>query len=197
MKKINKKLKGYTLIELLLALGVIAILAIVIFFTFAKANTNNQIKTESDNIAKYYNIYSQYSNSDTLSRGYLADDAARYENARKGFLNIFKMEGVLPEDAIIDESGDFIESTNKFSGMTIIEPFGFGMENIPVEACDRLINSWYSIAETPNESRIGSCASIVKANAKLIIYFNYDSKTISIRDNEGGYFDGGSPPFGV
>lgn len=183
MFKINKK--GYTLIELLLALGVIAIIAIVVFFTYTKVVLNNNTQTEIDNIAKYYAIYEQHANTKVLSKDFQdATNGVRYDEEKKGFLTIFQMENIV-SNGELDPSGTVILGLNKFQGMVEVTALGFSMTNLPVSACDRMVKYWYSIAETPKEDRDNTCYTESSSNNNLIIYFDYAEKTATIMEDSG------------
>lgn len=189
MFKIDKK--GYTLIELLLALGIIAILVVIIFFTYSRVTVNNNTKTEVENIAKYYAIYEQHANAKVLSKAFEdATNGARYDEEKKGFLTIFQMQDVV-SNGELDPSGSAILGVNKFQGIVEVSALGFLMGNIPAGACDQMVKHWYSIVETPKEDRENTCYTESSSNNNLMIYFDVGAKTATVMEDPGPNGSGG------
>lgn len=136
MKKNNNK-KGFTLVEILLVVGFMALAGIGIYTVFGKTNTSNKALQESRNInvlkAGIKNIYGGSQGYGGLSNGVLNDSRTTPESMRK-------VPYDSPDSTI----------TNMFGGSVLVVPTvlgGSGLNNgfrisyskVPGDVCSKLV----------------------------------------------------------
>lgn len=86
MKKINK---GYTLIELIITLAIIAILFVVIFFVFNKVNTRGKINDEFRNINIALSMLNSQYNLKSGMEAFVMEEAGFKQGDKNNFYSKF------------------------------------------------------------------------------------------------------------
>lgn len=132
MKNLNKKKNGFSLIELLLVLGIIAALAITVFMIYPKVATKNNVRDEVNNINAILSgtiaLYSSMPTFDGVSNKNLIESH------------------VFPEVMLSSAKDDVV--LNGFKGLVEVAPskdFDGKLEikytNVPSEACVNMTTS--------------------------------------------------------
>ncbi|EPP7234187.1 type 4 pilus major pilin [Shigella flexneri] len=161
MSKISKikRRKGFSLLELLLVLGIIAALIVAAFIVYPKVRTSQIVDAESKNIATIRGgLLSLYS---------ATTDITTVNNTVGINAQIF------PDNMLVKSGSSVVDVVNGFKGKVTLSAtnyasygkvvFNIGYANVPQDACVKLV-----AAVAPNMSIINIGGSIVKSDISNI-----------------------------
>lgn len=137
MSKINRKRKGFSLLELLLVLGIIAALIVAAFIVYPKVRTSQIVDAEAKNIA-------------TIRAGLLALYSATSNIS--GVNNTVGINAqIFPDNMLVKSGGTVSDVVNGFKGKVSLSStnfvsmgkvvFNISYANIPQEACVKLVSA--------------------------------------------------------
>lgn len=196
--------KGITLIELLLSLGIIALLMVAIFFVFKKVDVSNKAKEEAERIIRISSIYETNVPTVVATGQIINDNYAAYKDGTTMLINLYKLEGLIPADAKNGENDEFSNMTtavftNKFGGVTTVGPGNIQMTGIPIEACGVIVNPIIAkIGENKSEYTV-SCSEAMKDESwngsdttRGVLIYDIGEKSIEFYPDDGNGGSGGS-----
>jgi len=133
MIKLNSKNKGFTLIEILLVVGFIALASVGVYTIYSKVQLSSAANTESRNL-------------DTIRAGVkqLYGASSAYDTVTNTVVNAGRLT---PEN--MKTAGDNTKITNSFGGSVVLAPANLGggtnngftitYNNVPGAVCSRLV----------------------------------------------------------
>lgn len=166
MKRHIFKNKGFSLIELLIVLGIVMAMAVGGFFVFQKVNIEHKAKLEAEDLVQIAKVQEEFSNGYASQTYYPSEDEEQFFQDHNNVLAQFIINEVVPKSATHDKGDPSnwglpqITYTNHFGGKTTLNAGSIFYQNIPVEACSKILGAWNSLYETPPGTyRYKTCAS--------------------------------------
>jgi prepilin-type N-terminal cleavage/methylation domain-containing protein len=156
--RLGKKQSGFTLLELLLVLGIIAVLAIAAFVIYPKVQASNRAQTESNNITTVISgVKSLYASTGD----YTAVDTATVINAK-----------IFP--ATMVKEGVTNQATSSFGTAVTVVPgtdagadnnaFAVHYEGVPADVCQRLASG---VGANFQDVRVGTSSVFSDTTKKI------------------------------
>lgn len=151
----NRKLKGFSLLELLLVLGIIAALIVAAFIVYPKVRTSQIVDAESKNIA-------------TIRAGLLA-----LYSSTTNITTVNNTVGInaqiFPDNMLVQSGGTVSDVVNGFKGQVKLSAtnyasygkvvFNISYANVPQDACVKLVT-----AVAPSMSMVNIGGSYAKSD---------------------------------
>ncbi len=137
MSKINRKRKGFSLLELLLVLGIIAALIVAAFIVYPKVRTSQIVDAEAKNIATIraglLALYSATSNISGVNNT-VGINAQIFPD------NMLVKSGTTVSDVVNGFKGKVVLSATNFASMGKVV-FNISYANVPQDACVKLVSA--------------------------------------------------------
>lgn len=171
MKENKKSRYGFSLIELLIALSIVATISALAFVGYQKVNIESRKETVKNDLIIAYETFKKYGSPNLYDDSFMSggnDINAIYDT--NGLMAMQISELGLNQDSFQDYGSQGVFNNvvymNKYGGKNYINPKNMVISEVPKEICPYILDSWQNYQGIKVRKSVDYCANSYYAQGK-------------------------------